>query len=295
MSQRTLWTLALVAVTAVWGWSFVAKHALLATMSASALNAWMFCLAAMMLVPFSARSFRHLQRRDWLGGLLAGTVLFAAFTLQTSGVALTTPSNAGFITGLCTVFTPMIVFLLGRAKPGHKQVAGTLIALAGLGFLSLDGFSLHFGDLLMLGCAVAFALHIVVVSSITTAATASASACLQLSIVGALSLAWSLTQNQFALPGSMPVTATIVALALFGTALAYAIQTRAQVALPAEKVALILICEPLFSGVFGYFLAGDRFPPAKLAGAVLILLGILLTELRWSSRQRQPNLSPPPL
>lgn len=281
MSQRTLWSVALIAVTAVWGWSFVAKHDALASMSASALNAWMFGLAAIALLPLSIRSLKTLERRDWLGGIVAGGVLFVAFTLQTSGVAHTTPSNAGFITGLCTVFTPLILFLLGRGRPSSKQALGTVISLIGLGLLSLDGFALHYGDLLVLGCALGFALHIVVVSAFSTPAAAMGSALVQLTIVAVLSLAWSVANDELTLPASMPTAATLLVLAVFGTALAYAIQTRAQATLAPQTVALILICEPLFSGFFGYALAGDRLPLERLIGAALILVGIAVSELRF--------------
>ncbi|WP_313739029.1 DMT family transporter [Pseudomonas sp.] len=282
MSHRTLWSIALLAVTAIWGWSFVAKHELLASMAASTLNAWMFTLAALALLPFSIRSFRDLQRRDWASAVFAGVVLFAAFSLQTSGTALTTPSNAGFITGLCTVFTPLFVFLIGRGRPSLKQAVGTAIAMVGLGLLSLDGFAVHQGDLLILGCAACFAIHIVIVSTFTTPGVAMASAAIQLGVVGVASLIWSLGTHQFSMPSTLPSTLTILTLALLATALAYAIQNRAQAVLAPEKVALILICEPIFSGVFGYLLAGDRLPPERLAGAGLILVGLAVTELRMT-------------
>ncbi|MBD8706039.1 DMT family transporter [Pseudomonas sp. CFBP 13711] len=289
MSYRTLWSIALFAVTAVWGWSFVAKHETLAIMAASTLNAWMFSLAALALLPFSIRSFRYLKPREWVGAVVAGTVLFAAFSMQTSGAALTTPSNAGFITGLCTVFTPLFVYLIGGGRPSPRQAGGTAIAVVGLGLLSLDGFALHYGDLLILGCAACFAVHIVIISTFTTPAVSMASASVQLAIVGLLSMAWSLASNQFSLPSSLPTTVTILLLALFATALAYAIQNHAQAVLAPEKVALILICEPLFSGFFGYCLAGDRLPPERLAGAVLILLGLAVTELRIASTVHAPR------
>lgn len=280
MSKNTLWSISLLAVTAVWGWSFVAKHDTLSIMAASTLNAWMFSLAALALLPFSIRSFRLMGPRTWLSAGLAGIVLFLAFSLQTSGTALTTPSNAGFITGLCTVFTPVLIYLMGKGRPSLKQGVGTGIAVVGLGLLSLDGFTLHYGDLLVLGCAVCFALHIVMVSTFTTPALALASASIQLSVVGVLSLIWSWSNNEFFVPTTLPVTTTLLVLALLATALAYAIQNRAQAVLPPEKVALILICEPIFGGLFGYFLAGDRLPAERLAGAGLILVGLAITELR---------------
>lgn len=289
MSQRISWSLALLFVTAVWGWSFVAKHDGLGDLSASTLNTCMFIVGAASLLPFVARSLFTLQRREWQAGILAGLVLFIAFTFQTTGLAYTTPSNAGFITGLCSVFTPLILFLSGRGRPLPKQIIGTLIALAGLALLSLDGFAFHYGDLLILGCAIFFAVHIVVLSVLTSSASSQVSAFLQLTTVGVLSLAWSLATNEFSLPRSGSSIIAIMIVGIVGTALAYYIQTRAQSVLSAQKVALILICEPVFSGIFGYFLAGDRFTAGNALGAALILLGITVSELRIHSGWRAPS------
>jgi len=286
VSNGNRWLLALVAVTAIWGWSFVAKHQGLGSISPSALNACIFLPAALALFPFAARSLRQLQRRDLVAGLFAGTVLFIAFTFQTTGLAYTTPSNAGFITGLCSVFVPFILYLTGRGRPTSRQVLGTGIALVGLGLLSLENFTLHIGDLLILGCAIGFAAHVVVLSLSSSTASSQASAFLQLTTVGALSLAWSLMFNEFSLPDSLASVANLLSISLLGTALAYFVQTRAQAVLSAQKVALVLICEPMFSGLFGYFLAGDRFTVMKAIGAAMILVGVVVGELRGRA-QRQ--------
>lgn len=285
LTRRSIWLMALVMVTAIWGWSFVAKHDSLLHMSASALNACTFLLAAAVLLPWVLRTLPGLRRRDWVCGIGTGTVLFVAFTLQTSGVGLTTASNAGFITGLTSVFTPLILFLIGQGRPSVRQTIGTLIALVGLALLSLEGFSLHYGDLLILGCAVGFATHVVMLSRLATRASAQASAFIQLTTVGVMSLAWSLATGAFSLPDSPSTLGAIVAVALLGTALAYYIQTGAQAVLPPRTVALVLICEPVFSGVFGYFLAGDRFTPVQFLGAVMILGGIVVSELRGSPQR----------
>lgn len=283
MSRNTGWSIALIGVTAIWGWSFVAKHEVLTTISASTFNALTFLLAAILLFPFAIAALPALRRKDWLGGLGAGLVLFIAFSLQTTGVAHTTPSNAGFITGLCTVFTPLILYFTGHGRPSSRQVLGTAIAMVGLGFLSLEDFSVHYGDLLVLGCALGFAVHIVVLSTLESSAPSQVFAFLQLATVGVLSLAWSLMAGEFSIPSSNNLLINIVAIALLGTALAYYIQTRAQATVSPHKVALILICEPVFSGIFGYLLAGDRFTQAKALGALLILAGLLLSEWRTRS------------
>ncbi|WPM28316.1 DMT family transporter [Pseudomonas sp. P1B16] len=115
MYRSKFWAFALVLVTAIWGWSFVAKHNFQG-MAASCLNSWLFLLGGASLLPFALNSLLRIGRKDWLVGVAAGGVLFVAFAFQTTGIQLTSPSNAGFITGLAVVFTPLILYFVSGEK-----------------------------------------------------------------------------------------------------------------------------------------------------------------------------------
>ncbi len=134
MYRSKFWAFTLVLVTAIWGWSFVAKHNF-EGMAASCLNSWLFLLGGASLLPFALNSLLRIGRKDWLVGVAAGGVLFVAFAFQTTGIQLTSPSNAGFITGLAVVFTPLILYFVSGEKTSALQLAGAVIALAGLGLL----------------------------------------------------------------------------------------------------------------------------------------------------------------
>lgn len=283
MNRSKFWSFALVVVTAIWGWSFVAKHDLQG-MAASCLNSWLFLLGGASLLPFAFSSLLRIGRKDWLLGVAAGVVLFVAFAFQTTGIQLTSPSNAGFITGLAVVFTPLILYFVSGEKTSGLQLAGAVIALAGLALLSARGFEFHVGDLLILVCAVFFAAHIVVLSKGRFSGSPLAFAVIQLFTVGVLSLAWSVEAGEFTVPDDVNSQVIVLLLAVLSTALAYAVQTKAQTVIPAQKVALILLAEPVFGGVFGYFLAGDRLTSLNMLGAGLIIFGMLISELRSANQ-----------
>ncbi|WP_081669628.1 DMT family transporter [Pseudomonas taiwanensis] len=283
MNRSTFWSFALVVVTAIWGWSFVAKHDLQG-IAASCLNSWLFLLGGGSLLPFAFSSLLRIGRKDWLVGVAAGVVLFVAFAFQTTGIQLTSPSNAGFITGLAVVFTPLILYFVSGEKTSSLQLVGAVIALVGLALLSVRGFEFHVGDVLILVCAVFFAAHIVVLSKGRFSGSPLAFAVIQLFTVGVLSLAWSVGAGEFTVPADVDSQMIVVLLAVLSTALAYAVQTKAQTVIPAQKVALILLAEPVFGGVFGYFLAGDRLTSVNLLGAALIVFGMLISELRSANQ-----------
>ncbi|MFM9913877.1 MAG: DMT family transporter [Methylophilaceae bacterium] len=280
MKQEKLWVLAMVAVTVLWGWSFVAIHESVTTLSASAFNTWRFLVGAAVMLALLARRIQHIKFADLKHGAIAGVVLFLAYTLQTSGLVLTTASNSSFITGLAVVFTPLFAKVFLNAPPTKQQVFGTMLATIGLGLLTIRDFSVQSGDVLALGCAIFFALHIIILSKISKNGDVEVLAFVQVLVVALLSLAWSTAAGEMSLPPTNQAVSTILILGIGGTAIACFVQTKAQVLTAPTKIALILVLEPVFGGIFGYFLAGDRLTMLNMLGAALIVLAMLASEVK---------------
>ncbi|MGA9913946.1 MAG: DMT family transporter [Paraburkholderia sp.] len=280
MKTENSWATALVGVTVLWGWSFVAIHESLSSVSAIAFNALRFLVGGIAMLVFLARKPRRIRFAELKDGTLAGLALFAAFTFQTTGIGYTTASNASFITGLAVVFTPLFALLLLRVQPNRQQAFGAAMAAVGLALLTLSAFSVHVGDLLVLGCAVFTALHIVVLSKVSKNHDAEVLAFVQVMVVGVLSLAWSVVTGGFSIPHTSQALTTIVVVGIGGTAIGYFVQTKAQVESSPSRIALILVLEPVFGGLFGYLLGGDRLSAVNLSGAVLIIVAMIVTEYR---------------
>ncbi|MNE27579.1 EamA-like transporter family protein [compost metagenome] len=274
------WELALVMITALWGWSFVAIHDALASMNSATFTALRFLVAAAVMALILFPSLKDMSRRELTGGVAAGLALFAAVALQTEGLRFTSPSNASFITGLAVIFTLPITFFFLGIHPSVQQVLGALIATLGLAFLTAQDFSIRFGDLLVLGCALSFASHIVILSRASKGTHSGRITLVQLVVVGLLGLVWSLGFGEFSMPASSETWVAVLVVGVAGTALGFYVQTKAQIQSPPSRIALILVLEPVFGGLFGYWLAGDRLTPLNLFGAALILVGILATEIR---------------
>src|SRR6187551_3914906 len=152
--------LALVAVTAVWGYTFVPVQKALAAYPLFAFLAVRFAISALALAPFAWRSLRTLPRGGWAAGLLAGSFLAAAYGLQTAGLELTTVASTGFITGLYVVFTPILALVFFGTRVPRALWYG--IALAVVGLLLLNGVpgGSTVGNLLVLGNAIFQAFQI---------------------------------------------------------------------------------------------------------------------------------------
>lgn len=278
MTPASRWSLALVGITVLWGWSFVAIHFALIEISAASFNAYRFLTGAVIILAFAPGKIFKISKLDIGYGSVAGVALFFAFAFQTSGLRWTTASNASFITGLAIVFTPIFSYFLLGFRPSKKQGAGAAIATTGLALLTLKGIAIHIGDLLILACSVFTALHIVVLSKYSKQIDSISLAFVQITVVGALSFIWSCFEGGIDLPKTSSVVWTISIMGGAGTALAYFIQTKAQVEASPSRIALILVLEPVFGGFFGYLLGGDRLGTINIVGACLIILGMVVTE-----------------
>jgi drug/metabolite transporter (DMT)-like permease len=277
------WELALLVVTAVWGSTFVVVRDAVAQLPPFAFIAYRFLAAAALLAALRPRLLGP-SRREPGGGLLAagvvaGLALFAGYGFQTVGLQYTTASNAGFITGLAVVLTPLLGGLVLRQPPGRWPLLGALLAAVGLALLSLQRLEVRRGDALVLGCAVAFAAHILLLGRFAPRFDSYRLAVVQLATAGVLALAWAGVAGDLAAPGSAGVWTALGITAVAASAGAFLIQTRAQREVSPTRTAVILTMEPVFAGLFGFLLAGERLSARGWVGAATILAGMLVAEL----------------
>ncbi|WP_447002117.1 DMT family transporter [Saccharothrix isguenensis] len=287
-----LWAWLLVGITAVWGWTFVAIHDAVATMHPSAFVAYRFLGAAAVMAVVLLPVLRRMTATELTGGALAGVALFVGYAAQTLGLESTTPSNTAFITGMSVVFTPLLLFIAFRVRPRPRQVVSVLLAAIGLALLTMRGFQVHYGDLLVLGCAIAFAAHVITLSRVSALVNPARLTFVQLATVGVLALAWSGLTDNLTRPANGDIWVALAVCAVVASAFAYFVQTKAQAAnVSPTRVALIFALEPVFGGFFGYWLAGDRFTTLNFVGAGLILAAMLLTELQYRPKSRNGTVA----
>lgn len=274
-------TLALIAL--IWGTTFVLIKNALADVTPVLYLAIRFSLAAALLALFFLRRIRlGFGRQEYWVGLRIGSVLMLGYVFQTVGLQTTTPSKSAFLTGLYIVLVPFVNACVYRTRPRWPEVAGVLIAGLGMGLLSMQGETLSIakGDLLTIGCAVAFAVHIVLLGhwapivgfeslSLLQIAGAAAVACLAAPLVEVPSIQWS-----------PAVLAAIGIGGVLATALAFVLQTWAQQHTTPTRAALIFSLEPVFAWLVSWFYEGEQFTTRAAIGAVLILGGILMVELK---------------
>ena len=282
--MRIFYTLLLVGITAVWGWTFVVVQDAIAVYGVLPFLAVRFAIAAAALAPFSATKT---TKGVLFAGAGIGFVLALGYLFQTLGLLYTTPTNSGMITGLFVVFAPVADRLLFGAKPARLVLVAVASSLLGMVLLAggaPDGA--NGGDLLTLLCAAALGLHISLLSRYAPGHDALALAFVQLLTMALVfGLSWPLFE-----PVAWPPRGVWVALLVTGlvaSAGAFWAQTFVQQKIPAARTAVILTMEPVFAALFGYWLAGDRVVASKLVGAILIDAALAIGVAAPAVRRRK--------
>lgn len=273
--------LALVGVAAVWGFTFPVVKDAVEVIPPFQFLAVRFGIAAALMTVVFGRDLRGFGLMPLLASAAAGVALFAGYALQTVGLQHTQASNAGFITGLFVVFTPILTALVLRRLPARGAVAGVVLATIGVVLLSVTESGLRFGhgERLVLLCAVAFAVHIVILGRFAPDLPTGAMTTIQMWVTATLSAWVSLGIETPVAVAGRDVWLAIVLTAVYASAIAFFIQTRAQRYLSPTRTALILVSEPAFAGLFGFVLLGETLTVAGWSGAALILAGMLAAEL----------------
>lgn len=285
--------LALAAVALIWGATFVLVKNALADISPALFLGLRFSLAAVALgFLYLAKRRRSGPRRPIRGGAITGCFLFIGYLLQTTGLRFTTPSKSAFITGFYIVLVPFFTAAVYWRVPEISEVAGVVAATAGLGLLTLNhlNFEVGFGDLLTIGCAIAFAIHIIVLGHYSQRVDYEWLTLVQIGTCAAIALSTFWWMEAPVIRWSRSVWMALAVTALLATALAFSVQTWAQQFTTPTRTALIFSLEPVFAWVTSFLLANEVLSGRSLAGAALILAGILLVELK-PIRRRTHHLS----
>jgi drug/metabolite transporter (DMT)-like permease len=283
--------LALALVALVWGATFVLVKNALDDISTILFLALRFTIAAIVLgLFFYARRGPGKRRGDWKGGLITGVLLYGGYALQTIGLRYTTPAKSAFITGLYIVMVPLLSAAAYHRMPRLFEWTGVAVASVGLALLTLDTatFAVNVGDLLTVGCAFVFALHILVLGQNSQRMDPDWLAFLQIGWGALIAVGTFWWMERPFVRWRPAVVGAIIVTSLLATALAFWVQTWAQQFTTATRTALIFALEPVFAWATSFIAANEVLTVRAAAGAACILAGILLVELKPIASRSHP-------
>jgi drug/metabolite transporter (DMT)-like permease len=266
----------------IWGSTFVLVKAALNSSSPLVLNSARMIVATVLLATFYRKKIAVLTKPALVAGVVVGIFLYLGYAFQTSGLKLTTPSKSAFLTGTSSVLVPLVLVAFWRAHIQFWRLVGIMLALAGLFLMTVpagtagvaDFAKVNMGDLLTVGCAISFAFHIIFLGH----------ACQRFPFeqVGTAAVLMTFSTPLLEHP-YLHLNGTVIAAVLITgilcTAVAFAVQSWAQQFTPATHTALIFTTEPVFAWLTSYIYLKERLGLRAGLGALLILGGVLASEL----------------
>ncbi len=274
----------------IWGSAFVFQKSGMDHIGPFAFNGIRFILGSLALTPLTMLSLKReaaapYDKRPSLkiyvqGGIMAGCALFGGAALQQLGIVSTTAGNAGFITGLYVVITPMMGLAFGQ-RPGMGTWIGGLLAVAGLYFLCITGdFSIARGDLLIILGSFFWSAHLLLIGWLAPRMNPIALAQAQFMVCGLLSLGTALCVETITLTGIMGAGTAILYCGLMSTGVAYTLQVVAQQEANPAHASIILSLEAVFAAAAGWIVLSETLGTQALFGCTLMLTGMILSQLK---------------
>ncbi|MER1985781.1 MAG: DMT family transporter [Solibacillus sp.] len=278
----------LMLITAVmWGSGFVGMAMGLEYLTVFQLMAGRFILATVLLCLVFYKKLKLITKTVLWKGAVLGAILFTAFTLQTWGLEYTTPSKNAFLTAINVIIVPIIAYLIYKRKIDRFESLAAMLAVVGIGFLSLQGsMTINIGDLLSIICAVAFAFDIFYTNVFVKTEDALALTIVQFATAALLGVISVVMLGEVPTQVAPEAVYILLYLAVFCTLIAYACQNVGMQYANPTKSAIILSTEALFGTIFSVILLHEMLTGRMIFGCILIFVAIIFAEVKPTFRRR---------
>lgn len=277
----------------IWGMAFVAQSRGMESCGPFLFNGVRSILGGTVLLPviffMDKKSGKTRENTTWplLGGLFCGLALFTASSLQQIGIIGAGAGKAGFITALYVVLVPVLGIFL-RKKTSLKTWISVAIAIYGMYLLCMTeaSFSIQKSDILLLLCALVFAVHIIIIDHFAPRSDCVRMACLQFYVAGVLSLIVACFTENVQLSDIIAAGIPILYTGILSSGVAYTLQIVAQKDTDATSAALICSLESAFALLGGFMLLGESFTLRELFGCALTFGAIILSQISLNRKDR---------
>ena len=270
---------ALLSVSAAWGMAFVVMKDAIERQSVNNFLFTRFSLAVIVMIALKPSVIRQFDRDLILRAGSAGIFLGLGYIFQTLGLARTGAAITGFVTGLYVVFTPLLAYFFLKERLTKLIWSCVFIATVGLGLLSIRGFSVGIGEMLVLASAFFFAAHIIALGKWSSGRDVYAMTIVQLAMCALLSGLASISEG-YSAPPDYGVWAVVVFTAVVCTAVAFVVQTWSQAHMTTTKVAVILTMEVVFAALFAIIFGGERLTLQATLGGLMVLTAMFMIVLK---------------
>ena len=275
----------LFAAALIWGTSFFIMKNALDSLPVYALLAIRFTAGAILLSIVCFKKWKNFTVDYLWRGAVVGGFLFTAYTVQTFGLSLTTPSKNAFLTAVYCVLVPFFTWMVVHRRPDRYNIAAAVLCVAGVGLVSLnEALNINVGDLLTLLCAVFYAAHIVAVEKLSPGKDIYLITVFQFAFAALYSWIFSLTTEAFPAQAlrDPAVFLPLAYLCVMATTVALLFQNVGQIWSDPASASVILSLESVFGVMFSVVCYGDEVSLKMLCGFAIIFVAVLCSETKFS-------------
>lgn len=286
MKKQLSGVIALSGATVIWGSAFIAQSVGMDKIGPFTFQAVRCFLAVVFLFPASALFSKGkpfwkswADPALWRSGIICGLALFAASSLQQIGLVYTDAGKAGFLTAMYIVFVPFLGLFLGQ-KPGRNALLSLIPAIVGLYLLSCTSVSgINKGDVLLLLCAVAFSVQILLIDRHCAGLDGLKLNCIQALVAAVLSVPWALLTETVDASRIASCWLPLGYAGVLSMGVAYTLQIVGQKRVAPSAAALLMSLESVFAALFGWLLLHETMTRAEVLGCVLVFAAVVISQL----------------
>lgn len=286
MKKQLSGVIALLGATVIWGSAFIAQSVGMDKIGPFTFQAVRCFLAVVFLFPASALFSKGkpfwkswADPALWRSGVICGLALFAASSLQQIGLVYTDAGKAGFLTAMYIVFVPFLGLFLGQ-RPGRNALLSLIPAIVGLYLLSCTSVSgINKGDVLLLLCAVAFSVQILLIDRHCAGLDGLKLNCIQALVAAVLSVPWALLTETVDASRIASCWLPLGYAGILSMGVAYTLQIVGQKRVAPSAAALLMSLESVFAALFGWLLLHETMTRAEELGCVLVFAAVIISQL----------------